>query len=258
MFSQAKPPAAPEALAPGSALVPAGRSPRSMPPGCHWQCPTNRPWRPSPPRPADRRILRPPESSAPPCRFSFPGSSARSSGPFLGHSRRRGQAAPVADAFDGGAVEARTMSSVGSSVRLRDRAVGDPFQKRSAGRLPELEGRQPDRGEGRVEIGSEGDVVEPDDRLTSSGTRSPVVAQGADGAEGDDVAGHERPRRMSSRARRPSHGGMAARGVEGGLADQRLVDRQPGPAQRRAGIPASRSCAAVYTSGAFVMQAIRR
>ncbi len=30
-----------------------------------------------------------------------------------------------------------------------------------------------------------------------------------------------------------SHGGMAARGVEGGLGDQRLVDRQPGPAQCR-------------------------
>src|SRR6185503_4489818 len=40
----------------------------------------------------------------------------------------------------------------------RDLAVRDPLQECASGGVPELVGRQPDGGEGRVEIGGEGDV----------------------------------------------------------------------------------------------------
>ena len=58
------------------------------------------------------------------------------------------------------------------------------------GGLPELEGRQPDGGEGWIEVGRQGDVVEADDAdvLRHAQLR---LAECPDGAERHDVARHE-------------------------------------------------------------------
>src|SRR5881392_1309516 len=47
---------------------------------------------------------------------------------------------------------------------VRVRSIGEPLHERQSGGLPELEGRQPDGGEGWVEVGGKRDVVETDDR----------------------------------------------------------------------------------------------
>ena len=118
------------------------------------------------------------------------------------------------------------MSSVGSSVRCGIARSTMPLQERSSGGLPELEGRQPDGGEGWVEVGSERDVVEADDRDVV-GDPATRLAQGADRPERDDVAGHE-GRVEGGPCEQPGHRDVAAGGVEVGLRDQIAVDVDAG------------------------------
>src|SRR6478736_2903532 len=100
----------------------------------------------------------------------------------------------------------------------RDLAIRDPFQECASGGVPELVGRQPDRGEGWVEIGGKRDVVEADDRDVV-GNPSTGLAQGADGAEGDDVAGHE-GRIEGGPGQQLGHRRVAAGGIESALGHQ--------------------------------------
>ena len=99
-----------------------------------------------------------------------------------------------------GAVEARTMSSVGRRVRRGDRPAGDPLEEGSPGRPPEVVGRQADGGQRRIEVGGQRDVVEADDRDVA-GHAQARLAQAGDRADGDHVAGDEDGVGRSVRAR---------------------------------------------------------
>ena len=121
------------------------------------------------------------------------------------------------------------MSSVGSSVRSAIGRIGDPFEERASGGLPELVGRQPDGGEGWVEIGGERDVVEADDADVVGHARArPRAARRW--RRGRRRRWRRRRRRTSVRSSSVGHRRVAARGVEGGLGDELRVGIDAGRA----------------------------
>ena len=103
------------------------------------------------------------------------------------------------------------MSSVGSSVRSGSARPAMRSSSARAGRQAQLEGRQADGRERRIEERREGDVVEADDRHVVGHAQAGLADRG-DRPEGDDVAGDERGvDRGRGRGARPSPGGRCRR-----------------------------------------------